>query len=418
MSLKTKSNRMPNNRQSLGDLVVPGSAFVKRTGRASNLCDAVPIPGDSPLPLHQVGDYYMFADESNLMRVVQYLSSLDSAYASSSAIHIAIDENLKRGKTMAEFDLPSRFKDAAAKTVAAKQKTAAKLSELKSRVHYVVASVRTLQNTPSEFAAFHHATNSFVALDRVDGGSLHELNEMLQVAKSAKKLLIVPFDSMALASSHMCTIVIEPKHKSNAIVHIFDPNGEVPTQEPDLPFMKSYRAAVASSLTVLFGEFQDVFDSVSVNFRTIPNFNLPGAAPRNGVTHGAVEKKFLAYQLDRNVYNFVYKREAEGICAIVSLFVMVQTLCFGRRVLKDSFWEETFRAMSGSPLASGSVVAGVNRNKKVFGGREVLHQVYMRMIFMRSLAWSLYKMALPHKKYVAMGGSTPLLHFHDTGIVT
>lgn len=408
---------MPRNRQSLGDLVVPGSAFTQRAGRAFKLCDAVPIPGDSPLPLHQVGDYFMFADESNLLRVVQYLSSLDSAYASSSAIHFAIDENLKRGRSMAEFDLPSRFKDAAAKTVAA-QKKAADMSELKSRVHYVVASVRSVRNTPSEFAAFHHARNEFVALDRVDAGSLYELNEMLQVAKSAKKLLIVPFDSMALASSHMCTIVIEPKRQSNAIVHIFDPNGEVPTKEPDFSFMKSYRAAVASSLKVLFQEFQSVFDSVSVNFRTIPNFNLPGAAPRNGVTHGAVEKKFLAYQLDRNVYNFAYKREAEGICAIVSLFVMVQTLCFGRRVLKDSFWEETFRSMSGSPLASRAIVAGVNRNKKMFGGKEVLHQVYMRMVFMRSLAWSLYKLALPHKKYVAMGGSTPLLHFHDTGIVT
>ena len=357
---------MPRNRQSLGDLVVPGSAFSQRAGRAFKLCDAVPIPGDSPLPLHQVGDYFMFADESNLLRVVQYLSSLDSAYASSSAIHFAIDENLKRGRSMAEFDLPSRFKDAAAKTVAA-QKKAANLSELKSRVHYVVASVRSVRNTPSEFAAFHHAGNEFVALDRVDAGSLDELNEMLQVAKSAKKLLIVPFDSMALASSHMCTIVIEPKRQSNAIVHI-DPNEKF-RPKSRFPFYESYRASVASSLKVLFQEFQSVFDSVSVYFRTIPNFNLPGAAPRNGVTHGAVEKKFLAYQLDRNVYNFAYKREAEGICAIVSLFVMVQTLCFGRRVLKDSFWEETFRSMSGSPLASRAIVAGVNRNKKCLAAR-------------------------------------------------
>jgi hypothetical protein len=406
-----------SRRKSLGDLVIPGSVFLKRKGRSIELCDAIPIPGDSTLPLHRFGDYYMFADESYLSAAVRYLSSTDSDYAVSTAIHFAIDENLKHERTMSAFDLPPRYKNSAAQTVLANT-THTVLSELKSRVHYVVASIRTTTNYPSEFAVFDHATNEFVALKRVNNDSISELNAVLQMAKETKRLLIMPLDSMALASSHMCTLVIEPKPKNSAIVHIFDPNGQIPSKEPDLPFMRSYKAALESSFLVFFSDFQNVFDNVSVHFHTIPNFNLPGAAPRNGTTYGPIEKKFLAHQLDRDVYKFFYNREGEGICAIVSLFIMVQTICFGRRVLNDRFWIETFRLMSGSPLKSGAVVSGLNRNESIFGGREVLHQAYMRMIYMRSLAWALYRLALPHKDYVAMGGSSEMVLFHMSGVVT
>lgn len=407
---------MPKNRKSLGNMVLSDSAFLQRQGRSTELCDFIPIPGESPLSLHQNGHYNSFADDANLAVVVKYLSSLDSDYAISSAVHFAIDENLKKDKTMSAYDLPSRYKETVANTVLSAE-SYGNLKELKSRVHYVVASIRTMTNFPSEFAAFDHSKNEFVKLNKVNKNSISELNKLLQIAKENKQLLIMPFDSMALSSSHMCTMVIEPKPKNTVTVHVFDPNGEVPTKEPAFPFMKNYRKAVESSILLLFS-FQTIFEGTAVNFHSIPNFNIPGARPRNGKSSLPVDKIFLAYQLDRKIYDFVYTNEGEGICVIVSLFVMVMTICFGKRVLKTDFWLQAFRNMSGSPLKSNAVINGLDRNQLIHGGKEALHQVYMRTIYMRSLAWSLYRLALPSKKYNDMGGKSLLLFFHASGTVS
>lgn len=404
-----------SRRKSNGDIVVQGETFIKRQGRSFELCDNIPQPNDTLLRLHKIGDYEHFADANHIARVIDFLGTVGSEYAFTSGVYFALDENLKQKKEVnpiiSKFDLPKKFRRYAVATVMSENpKSGYNDKDLNSRVHYLVASIRSSNNYASEFAAFDFETNSFHAVDNVLVDSMLQLKRVLQVAKEKQQLVVIPFESFSLQSSHMCTMIVEPKVRNNAVVHIFDPNGEIPSKEPDFPYCKSYKLAVASSVQVLF-RFIEVFDHVTVNFRKIPNFNIPGAAPRNSITYGDVDKKFLVHKLDREINGLLYHRESDGICVIVSLFVITQAICFGKRVLQDRFWEEAFRIMSGRPLETGGVVGRVDRNKKVFGGKEVLHQVYTRLIFMRSLAWAIYSKALSKKALSLLGGNTDLVYY-------
>lgn len=405
-----------SRRKSVGNFVIQGQTFAKRQGRSVELCDNIPQPDDEVLILHKIGDYEHFADAKHISQVIQFLSTTSSAYAFTSTIYFALDENLKRKKdvqpTIGAYELPLKFRQNAAKAVLRENpKAGYNEKELNARIHYLVASVRSSNNYASEFAAFDFKTNTFEPLESVLPESLLAMQRVLEIIKREQQLLVIPFESFSLLSSHMCTMIIEPKVRGNAIVHIFDPNGEIPGKEPDFPYCKSFRLAVESSVHVLF-EMLDVFDNVAVKFRKIPNFNMPGAAPRNTISTGNVDKKFLVHKLDREINGLSYHRESDGICVLVSLFVMTQAICYGRRVLQDRFWQDAFRLMSGVPLEKGSVKGRVDRNKKILGGKEVLHQVYTRIIFMRSLAWAIYGMALSKKSLSLMGGDTSLVYYN------
>jgi len=201
-------------------------------------------------------------------------------------------------------------------------------------------------------------------------------------------------------------MLVQPKSRGHAIVHIFDPNGSIPQKEPDFPYCKNYRRAVESCIATLFG-FQDVFTFTSVALREIPNFNMPGAAPRHEITSldaKDISRNFLSHQLDRRVHRIAYKREAGGICAIAALFVITMTICYGKRALTNAFWEKAFRSMSGAIIAKRYTLDDIDLNRKIRGRDEVFHQIYCRIMYMRSFIWALCEKALTEQEYAAIGG--------------
>ena len=415
---KPSANKVNQQRPSIGDAVMPDFALKRRQGRSA-VCDEIPYPKNKKYVLHKTGDYEHFATDSNLLAVLNYLSVNESRYTIADSIFLSIDENLKpRGPVASQ--LPPKFLQMPVDFLVSTRPNS-NPSELKKRVHYLSASLRKEFKASHQFAMFDYRTSQFQLVEDDLSAVTEIIEPALKRAYDTDKCLVIPFESISILSSHICTLVVEPRTKGYAIAHVFDPNGEVPSHDPDFPFCKSYRQAVESCIKRMF-DLQNVV-KVFVQLRKIPNFNLPGAAPRKHTTFlqsEDVQKHFLSYRLDREKNKLYYQRESEGICVIVSLYVMLMALCYGKRALRDNFWTESFRDMSGDRVSPKYNQSGVvDLNKKIRGGKEVLHQSYNRTIYMRAFAWALYEKSLSAKAFAQIGGNTPSVFYNKvTGEVT
>lgn len=395
-------------RRSIGDYVVDGKVFDRRKGRSS-VCDVIPTPDDSVYPLHATGDYEQFASQKMLAKILGYLTKQGSEYSVTEPMILSIQEHVKTDKYAKRYDLPVKFREQLRGRFGANHDTACRDYKLQSCVHYLSASMKHADTLSSEFGFYDHKSNAFVGDAHFDSDAntaMNKFRKALREVEKTKKSLVIPFESESFFSGHMCTMLVQPKSRGHATVHIFDPNGSVPPKEPEFPYCKNYRRAVESCVATLFS-FQDVFAFTSVILREIPNFNMPGAAPRHEKTNLKAEdisRNFLSYQLDRGVHRLVYKREAGGICVIVALFVITMTICYGKRALTNAFWEKSFRSMSGSIIAKKYALDGIDLNRKIRGGDEVFHQIYCRIIYMRSFMWVLCEKTLTEQEYTAIGG--------------
>jgi hypothetical protein len=390
------------SRRSLGEIVPAGSALVDRGGRAA-LCDILPSPRDRMLELQSVGDYnVMFGDPKNIERIMTMLHTNPSEYCVIPPLYFVVEEFLQPAKKTpneitSEFFLPKAYKHLPVQHLLknVRQGKVRHESELNTRNHFLVGGLRGNDTPPMTFSAFHYGTQTFLPVDSQDNDdAAARLFSAIVKAREENKVVVIPFESMAITSGHMCTIIIDPKTRGRLSVNVFDPNGAIPIREAVFPFCKSYRAAVASCLEVLF-RMQDVFDKVFVDMPEIPNMNLPGGRPRSNATTKAVTKLYYGSQLDK-ASSLRYQNESEGVCVVASLFVMCMALCYGRRTLRRQWWDEVNGHLLGAEWVPDEfrIVEGVDVTTRVRNGAETLHQAYNRIVFMRTFAWSICKMAL------------------------
>ena len=379
------------------------------------MCDGLVSPGDTVYPMQQLGDYHTFSNDENLKRAIKYISEQQSEYAFSGPIAFTVDETLKADGLGNDFDMPKKYRKEIIEYLEKSNPGKYKQNELKNRRHNFYASLRAFSHLEAfDFANYNHKLKKFVMSDVAKrDGAFSTFVQLLIEANESSRCLVFPFDSYGIMSAHMCTIIVQPtRRKGGAIVHVFDPNGVVPAVDDTFPFCTSYRAAIHSALTILFG-CQSVFINVSIEFEKTPNFNMPGAAPRSIPTSedADVDKLFLSYKVDKYL-GLLYRNESNGVCAVVSLFVMCMAMCFGKRCFNETFWKETLEKMSGKSLDKKYRMIGkLDRNKHLKGDM-ILHKVYNRLMYMRAFAWSLYKQCLSKSQLGVMGVNTPLLMYN------
>ena len=397
--------------------------------------------------MKQTGDYYFFANEKNMEKLMTFLFSQSSDYCMVSPVFFSLDEHVNEEK-----DVPL-FKSMNITNTPEEREYLIKFmmefnpgkytrDQLKRRIHAFSFSLRLQDRSVDRMAVYNPRTGLFVnKYPDVDGkeislidhlgvdGPFEMFRNLVLNMQSSGKGILMPFESGAIQSGHMCMIYMHPAPRKYVAVHIYDPNGKIPNEESDLPFCPNYRKLVESAILVLFDhpELKSIVHGVSVQFRSIPNFNIPGSRPR---THSrlklknmsdakiekVLEKSYQGYKMDK-ILNVSYIHEWEGICAVVAFWIMVMLLCYGKRALNDDFWFGIYKQMSHKtvkePIRTAGRTIEVNLHTLVFNGKEIVVQVYNRQMYMRAFASAIYNMAI-HGSYNKSFGTSKWFIYDKT----